>query len=165
MARYRGRVKISKVDSNGNRIKNLKTWLKKNPGEIYFDSYSEYEVWKYLEASNIAHTKQPELKLFDGMITEEFIKPIQTKKAKKEGRTEREIKSHKQRSIKYTPDYYLPDFDTYIEVKGYADDVFKLRWKLFKLSGYKGFVVYSLEEFKSLYKQLISRDDERKDKN
>jgi len=154
MARYRGRVIISKVDSKGQKIKNYKTWRKKHPRAKAFDSYTEWEVWDYLKKSGINFTEQPEILLFDGITTEEFVKPRQTKKAKKEGRNKREIKESKQQSIKYTPDYYLPEFDVYIEVKGYADDVFKLRWKLFKLKGYAGFVVYSLNEFKDLYKQL-----------
>ncbi len=88
------------------------------------------------------------------MKTEEFEMPRQTKKAKEEKRNKREIKDVVQKPIGYTPDFYLPEFDLYIEVKGFADDVFKLRWKLFKLKGYDGFIVYSLEEFKQLYKQL-----------
>jgi hypothetical protein len=152
--RYRGRVAVSKVDSKGKKIKNLKNWISKNPNSLYFDSYPEWEVWKYIKDSKINHTYQPKLVLFNGINTKEFKKPRQTKKAKAEGRIHREIKDVKQESISYTPDFYLPDFDVYIEVKGYADEVFKLRWKLFKLKGYDGFTVYSLAEFKRLYKQL-----------
>ena len=152
--RYRGRVKISKVDQKGNKIKNFKVWKKSNPNKIYFDSYPEWEVWDYMMISSIAFTYEPKIDLFSTINTEEFEKPRQTKKAKLNKDNKRIIKAVKQRPITYKPDYYLVDFDTYIEVKGFADDVFKLRWKLFKLKGYKGFIVYSLLEFKELYKQL-----------
>ncbi len=154
MARYRGRVVVRKVDEFGEKIKNLASWKKKNPNSLYFDSYPEWEVWKYIVDSDINHTYQPQLSLFSGTLTQEFNKPVQTKKAKEEKRNKREVKDVKQQPIGYTPDFYLKDLDIYIEVKGFADDVFKLRWKLFKLKGYDGFIVYSLEEFKQLYKQL-----------
>ena len=154
MARYKGRMIISKVDEFGTRIKNLKVWIKKNPGCVYFDSYTEWEVWDYIMQHDINHEFQPKLKLFSSISTKEFEMPRQTKKAKEEKRNKREIKNVIQKPIGYTPDFYLPDFDLYIEVKGFADDVFKLRWKLFKLKGYDGFIVYSLSEFKQLYKEL-----------
>jgi len=154
MARYRGRVIISKVDKLGNKIKNLKSWKVKNPKALYFDSIPEWEVWDYLVKSNINHIYQPEVQLFSTITTQEFERPRQTKKAKQEKRNKRTIRDITQKPIKYTPDFYLEDYDLYIEVKGFADDVFKLRWKLFKLKGYDGFIVYSLEEFKQLYEQL-----------
>jgi hypothetical protein len=157
MARYAGRVVVNKVDENGVAIKNLKSWIKNNPGKRYFDSKLEWEVWEYLKDSGISFKTQITLKLFDSVNTEEFQKPRQTAKARKEKRNKREIKSISQQEIHYTPDYYLPEFDVYIEIKGYADEVFKLRWKLFKLKGYKGYIVYSLEEFKLLYKELTRR--------
>ena len=152
--RYRGRVVVHKVDEFGNKIKNLKVWISKNPDSLYFDSTPEWEVWKYLVDSDINYDYQPKLNLFSAIKTKEFEKPRQTKKAKIEKRNKREIKDVTQKAIGYTPDFYLPDFDLYIEVKGFADDVFKLRWKLFKLKGYNGYIVYSLSEFKQLYKEL-----------
>jgi len=154
--RYRGRVKVSKVDQYGIKIKNFKIWKAKHPNEIYFDSIPEWAVWEHMTISNINFTYEPKIDLFDSIDTQEFELPRQTKKVKANGRSSREIKDTKQRAISYKPDYYLSDFDTYIEVKGFADDVFKLRWKLFKLKGYKGFIVYSLKEFKELYEQLNS---------
>ena len=152
--RYRGRVIVSKVDEFGTKIKNLKAWIKENPKALYFDSYTEWEVWKYIKDSNIDYIYQPKLELFGSVQTMEFEKPRQTKKAKEEKRNKRLVKTVTQKPIGYTPDFHLPDFDLYIEVKGFADDVFKLRWKLFKLEGYSGFIVYSLDEFIELYKQL-----------
>ena len=160
MAKYQGRVIISKVDAKGNKIKgNLATWIKNNPGRLYFDSYPEWEVWDYLKKqTKLEYKMQVTLELFSGISTEEYQAPRRTKKAIAEGRTQKEIKEIKQHNIEYTPDFYLPDYGIYIEVKGYADELFKLRWKLFKLKGYKGFIVYSLDEFKELLKLLESKE-------
>jgi hypothetical protein len=137
MARYRGRVIVKKVGEDGKKINgSLASWKKKNPGKMVFDSMPEYEAWKYMKKHKINFEYQPNIDLFPPLKTKEF----------KNGK----LKDATQRKIGYTPDYYLKDFDIYIEVKGYADDLFKLRWKLFKLKGYKGYIVYSLEELKTL---------------
>jgi hypothetical protein len=141
MARTKGRVIIAKIDSSGKKIKgSLATWIKNHPGEIYFDSSPEWEVWDYMIEKGIPHEYEKELTLFDGTTTTEF----------KNGK----IVTVKQRPIKYTPDYYLPEYDTYIEVKGWADELFKMRWKLFKLAGHTGYLVYSLEDFIAVLKLL-----------
>lgn len=146
MARYKGRVIVKKVDDKGKRIKGtLKNWIKNNPGKFYFDSMPEYEVWKYLKNKKIKMVSQPSLELFESTKTTEF--------------KDNEIKTVTQRKIGYTPDYYLPDYGIYIEVKGYADDLFKLRWKLFKLKGYTGYIVYSVEECKALIKILKENEN------
>lgn len=143
MPRYRGRVIVKKVGEDGTRIPGkLAVWRKKNPTALVFDSMPEYEVWKFFKDEGINAVNQPTLLLHDVIKTTEFKKG--------------EIKPTSQRKIEYTPDYYLPDYDLYIEVKGYADDLFKLRWKLFKLKGYNGYIVYSLAECKALMKILKS---------
>lgn len=143
MARSAGRVIIAKVDSKGKRIKGkLADWIAKHPGELYFDSMVEYDVWEYMTSNKIKHVFHKELLLFDTCDTSEY----------KNGK----FINSKQRNIKYTPDYYLPEYDTYIEVKGYADELFKLRWKLFKLKGYKGYLVYDLKDFIAVLKLLES---------
>ena len=48
----------------------------------------------------------------------------------------------------YCPDFYLCDFDTYIEVKGYETDLDKLKWKSFP---------YQLLIFKKYEIQLIQK--------
>ena len=145
MARYRGRVVVRKVDWKGNQIKgSLKAWIKKNPGKKYYDSKIEYEAAVFFKKQKIKVKEKPELILFDSIETQEFKKG--------------EIKDVKQRDIKFSPDYYLPNIDVYIEIKGYADPLFKMRWKLFKLKGYKGFVIYTLNELKELIKQLENDD-------
>jgi hypothetical protein len=141
MARYNGRVIVSKVDANGKKIKEkLSVWIAKHPGEMYFDSLLEQEVWEYLDENKINHETKKEILLFDSCNTTEF----------KDGK----ICKVKQRPMKFTPDYYLPDYDTYIEVKGFAEEAFKMRWKLFKLAGHTGYLVYSLKEFVEVLKLL-----------
>lgn len=141
MARYRGRVVVAKVDIKGKRIKGkLAEWIKKHPEELYFDSMTEYLVWKYIKEAKIEYEYQPTIKLFDSIKTQEL----------KDG----SIVEYSQRGISYTPDFYLPKFKVYVEVKGFADGIFKLRWKLFKLKGYTGFIVYSVDDFKNLIKGL-----------
>ena len=43
-------------------------------------------------------------------------------------------KKHTLQRVIYTPDFYLPDYDLHIEIKGrqFDDDVFRLRLRLFK---------------------------------
>lgn len=48
----------------------------------------------------------------------------------------------------YTPDFYLPEFDCYIEIKGWKTDIFKNKLKLFKKI-YKN-INYHILEFKQL---------------
>ena len=163
MARSLGRIVVAKVDKKGDKIKSFKTWRKKHPKEIFFDSHPEWEVWNHLTRAKIKHVFHPEsIELLPAIKTKEFKHPRRTKKAVREGRTMPEIKEVTQRKMEYTPDYYLPDFDVYIEVKGYADEQFKMRWKLFKAKGYVGYIIYSLNEFKELLKQLKSEADSAK---
>ena len=141
MARGLGRVIVAKIDQNGKKIKgSLAAWIAKHPGEMYFDSTPEWEVWSYMCKYQISHIYEKELVLFAGCETTEF----------KNGK----IVKVKQREIKYTPDYYLPEYDVYIEVKGWADELFKVRWKLFKIKGYNGYLVYSLDDFIAVLKLL-----------
>ena len=133
MARYQGRVVVKKVTEEGKQIQGSEAQYRAdNPGKLVFDSIPEFKVWKYLTDEGINFEYQPKVDLFDSYKTTEF----------KDG----ELKTIVQRKIGYTPDFYLPDFDVYLEVKGYADELFKLRWKLFKLKDYKGYIVFSLQE-------------------
>ena len=155
MARALGRVIVAKVDNKGDKIKNFKLWRKKNPKAIYFDSHPEWEVWKYLKGSRIPHVYHPSaIELMPAMEVTEFYHPRKNAK----DRTPK-IKKVTQKKMEYTPDFYLPEYECYIEVKGYADEQFKMRWKLFKALGFDGFIVYSLAEFKALFKQLRALRD------
>jgi len=143
MARYQGRVIVKKVGENGKQITgSLIEWRAKNPGQLTFDSMPEYQVWKHIKDSGLEFEYQPNIELFDKFSTTEF----------EDGK----IKTVSQRKIGYKPDFYLPAYDCYIEVKGFADELFKLRWKLFKLKAYTGFIVYSLKEAIELLELLKS---------
>lgn len=143
MARYQGRVIVKKVGQDGKQITgSLSDWKAKNPGMLTFDSMPEYQVWKYITDSGLEFEYQPNIELFDKCSTTEF--------------EDGQIKTVAQRKIGYKPDFYLPAYDCYIEVKGYADELFKLRWKLFKLKAYTGFIVYSLKEAVELLDLLKS---------
>ena len=43
-------------------------------------------------------------------------------------------KKHSLHRVIYTPDFYLPEYDLYVEVKGrqFDDELFRLRYRLFK---------------------------------
>ena len=142
MPRYRGRVIVKKVDETGKKIPNLAAWRLKHPDAKTFDSRTEWSVWNYYKkhVKNITLIEQTQLLLFDSIQTTEFIKG--------------KITPTTVRNIKYTPDFYIPEYHVFIEVKGYADPLFKLRWKLFKNKGYTGYIVYSLDEFKLLLNEL-----------
>ncbi len=143
MARHLGRVIVKKVGEDGKQITgSLIEWKVKNPGKLTFDSKPEYQVWKYIKDSGLEFEYQPSIELFDKITTKEF----------EDGK----IKTVAQRKIGYKPDFYLPTYDCYIEVKGFADELFKLRWKLFKLKAYTGFIVYSLNEAVELLELLKS---------
>jgi hypothetical protein len=136
-----GRYRVAKVDSKGKKIiGKLADWTKKHPDEEYFDSMTEYEVWDYMQDHDIKHETKKEIVLFEGCETTEF--------------KDNKIVKTKQRPMKFTPDYYLPEYDTYIEVKGFAEEAFKMRWKLFKLAGYTGYMVYSVKDFIAVLKLL-----------
>lgn len=137
----RRRPTIKKVDETGKQIKSYKTWRKKNPDALCFDSKLEYTFYKYNVDHKIAQVLQPNIELFSSKKIKEFDPGVPP-----------EWKDTTQRKISYTPDFYLPKYKVYIEVKGYADELFKLRWKLFRLQGYEGYTIYNLDE----YKQLIT---------
>jgi hypothetical protein len=56
----------------------------------------------------------------------------------------------------YTPDFYLPKSDTYVEIKGYESDVFIKKFKLFKIK-YKNIKIKLLKYEDLLKIHLIKR--------
>ena len=133
--------KVARVDSKGKEIKiSLSRWKKIHPGEIYFDSIQEFECWKYLKSKKISFEYQKTIELFPRLNIEVF--------------KNNSIKKAIQRKMEFTPDFYIPSLDIYIEYKGYATDDFKMRWKIFLSQGYKGFIVSSIPEFKRLLQLL-----------
>ena len=139
--RRTGRQFIDKVDINGRKITNVATWKISHPDDLLFDSKLEQEVYVYLTNNNITFTFHPApLNIGAGIITDELVKGT--------------IKPVKQQAITYTPDFWFPEYGIYIETKGYLDDVFRLRWKLFKIHGNKGYLAYSLDDVKTILAQV-----------
>jgi hypothetical protein len=127
---------VKKVDERGVVIKSYKKWRANNPNKLSFDSKLEWEIWVLLKKEKINFTIQPNVVLIDAVKTHELVKT--------------KIKFITQRPITYTPDYYLTDYNIYIEVKGWPTPAFRLRWKLFKVKGYCGFIVSSKNDMQTL---------------
>lgn len=129
----RGRPSIHKVDDKGKTIKtSITLWKSKNPGRLCFDSMLEYDVYKVIKDSGLDFTFQPTIELFPSIDVVDLKKGV--------------LKKKKQQNISFTPDFYITKYNCYVESKGYADELFKLRWKLFKLKGYEGYLVYSIDD-------------------
>jgi len=56
----------------------------------------------------------------------------------------------------YTPDFYLPEKNLYIEVKGYATDLFKNKMKLFK-SQFKNVKIAIIDKYVLMNLKLINK--------
>lgn len=136
-----------KVDLDCKEIKiPLRMWKRKHQDEIYFDSTEECKAYKLLESLKVKFEFQPELTLFESLHTSTFKRD--------------KIKPMIQRAIRFTPDFLLLNSNpkTYIEYKGYETDDFKMRWKLFKLTGHEGYIVSSLTELRFLIAELQKRN-------
>jgi hypothetical protein len=127
---------IKKIDPNGNIIKNFKVWRKSNPLSLFFDSKVEWLVWKYLTINGIPIEVEPKIDLQPSIKVSELKKGV--------------VKTTTQLPISFKPDFLLKNDDVYIEVKGWATPEFRLRWKLFKLKGYEGYIVQSIKELKEI---------------
>lgn len=102
-----GRVKVHKVSKKG-LVKNV---AKVTEDGITFDSRLEHFFWKTCKQLGIAVKVKPE----KFTVLEKF-----------------KFHAESIRPITYTPDFYLPEYHTIIETKGYANDAFPLRLKLLK---------------------------------
>lgn len=76
-------------------------------------------------------------------------------------KTERDIsvktiqrnKKHTLQRVIYTPDFYLPEYDLFIETKGFQfdDDLFRLRFRLFKHK-YPNIKIWKITSHEDFYK-------------
>lgn len=171
MARYQGRVKVNKVDSNGDKITNLSKWLKQNPNKLYFDSYLEFQCYTYLKTrKDITFTFHPDKTVYlQGFSCNTFTpskrakKDITSRKIKKGDIIPAKISKQKVQEASYTADFLLSygKEEFFIETKGFADEAFKLRFKFFKSQLNKNqhaYVVKSLKEFKELLNLLYEKE-------
>jgi hypothetical protein len=104
------------------KVKNAK---KVNYNGIEFQSQLELYCYKKLEELNIpVEYEQTTFTICDSFIYPEIChEGSYTKLAKK---------TSKIRAITYTPDFIDPNGKWIIETKGYSNESFPLRWKLFK---------------------------------
>jgi len=105
-----------------NKIRNATSKVYKN---IKFRSKLELFTYKEFEKAKIKSLyEQKKFVLMTGFhFTNGCVEP------KKKGYMDITAKV---RDITYTPDFVDPDGKWIVEVKGYANDVFPLKWKLFK---------------------------------
>ena len=106
-----------------NKIRNATAKVYKG---IKFRSKLEVFTYKQLEAAGIKSMyEENTYTLMPGFY------PIMDSYEPSKGEYKNNAK--KVRGIKYTPDFVDPNGEWIIEVKGYANDVFPIKWKLFKL--------------------------------
>tara|TARA_R100000781_G_C4080448_1_gene127514 strand:- start:83 stop:544 length:462 start_codon:yes stop_codon:yes gene_type:complete len=106
-----------------NKIRNATAKVYKG---IKFRSKLEVFTYKQLEAAKIKSMyEENTYTLLPGFY------PIMDSYEPSKGEYKNNTK--KVRAITYTPDFVDPDGKWIIEVKGYANDVFPIKWKLFKM--------------------------------
>ena len=104
------------------KVKNAKKQTYKG---ITFQSQLELHCYKGLEADKIpVEYEKTTFTIFDPLVYPQACYEGTKKKLYNKG--------SKVRAITYTPDFVDPDGKWIIETKGYANESFPLRWKLFK---------------------------------
>ena len=104
------------------KVKNAKKSTYKG---INFQSQLELHCYKKLESDKIpVEYEKTTFTIFNSLIYPQACYEGTTKKLYNKG--------NKIRPITYTPDFVDPNGKWIIETKGYANESFPLRWKLFK---------------------------------
>jgi len=104
------------------KVKNAKKNTYKG---IEFQSFLERTMYKALDDEGIAvDYEKHTFTVFDALVYPMACYEGTSKKLYNKG--------SKVRAITYTPDFVDPDGKWIIETKGYANESFPLRWKLFK---------------------------------
>lgn len=109
---------------------------------IQFDSLLELDIYEEFLSRNIELKRGTPIKVFDSFTAPVFCYSNDNKKF------ELKKESPSIRCIEYTPDFILPvswkmkektgkdvlkgKYNAYIELKGFANETFRYRWKLFK---------------------------------
>ena len=103
----------------------VKNAIKNKYKGITFQSKLELTCYKELETFNIpVEYEKTTFTIFDGLVYPQACYEGTAKKLYNKG--------SKIRPITYTPDFVDPNGKWIIETKGYANESFPLRWKLFK---------------------------------
>jgi hypothetical protein len=117
---------IKKVDADGKVIKRFKTWVKNNPGVLYFDSEFERQCWLRLKKSGLKFERNQE-----SILLQDTFK---TKALSKNKKGKKKVFISTVRPISYTPDFKIfceRDYVVYLETKGFFREDARLRYKLF----------------------------------
>jgi len=103
----------------------VKNAIKNTYKGIQFQSKLELGCYKELEINQIdVEYEKTTFTIFDGLVYPQACYEGTQKKLYNKG--------SKIRPIRYTPDFVDPHGKWIIETKGYANEAFPLRWKLFK---------------------------------
>mgnify|MGYP006286180307 CR=1 FL=1 len=170
-----------KVDRDGNEISKLKEWKKLHPNEIYYDSLFEYKATVLFTKSGINYVYQPEpfvlipkfsTKTFDfgSEDKKEYNRLKRGKKGTEKAKITREFnKNHKKiltdfkyaRPLTWAPDFYLPEYDIYVEIKGHPNDVFPVKLKLaqYLLSDEILIVIYTMKDLTDFVDYLFTKTE------
>jgi hypothetical protein len=117
------------------KVKNAKTHEYDN---LIFKSGLELFCYKQLKENNIPFTYQPESYVLIAKFKSQFRCYEDTGKITRDSNkkilssTKRFDLIENVREIAYTPDFQALDGSWIIETKGFSNDAFPLRWKLFK---------------------------------
>tara|TARA_R100000152_G_C6663613_1_gene101840 strand:- start:20 stop:454 length:435 start_codon:yes stop_codon:yes gene_type:complete len=113
---------MRKYKKTRSKVKNA---VKNKYKGITFQSKLELVCYKELEAFNIpVEYEKTTFTIFDGLVYPQACYEGTPKRLYNKG--------SKIRPITYTPDFVDPNGKWIIETKGYANESFPLRWKLFK---------------------------------
>ena len=116
-------MRLRKKRSNNKKVRNATAKVYKG---IKFRSKLELFTYKKLEDAGIAALyEKKKYVLMEGFRFESEAIECNSKREYVENTT-------KVRDITYTPDFVDPNNEWIIEVKGFANDVFPVKWKLFK---------------------------------
>jgi len=138
-----------KVDEFGIPILNLKEFKEKNKTAIYFDSKFEWKTYSMLVEAGFKVVLKPKSLLispdFETLELDyspeqksELRKSILKVKTKKEknlikrvfNKTNlKHVIKNKINKVTWSVDFFLPDFDLYIEAKGFPNEAFPLKLK------------------------------------
>lgn len=124
-----------KNKSSGLENKKIKGAQEVTIGDIHFKSKLEGKVYQALLASGIKAEYEPTtISLWKGHIPRTpFYTKDNSKNIKRGVFRHLILKKNKLVDIKYTPDFYFRygDLDVWMEIKGYENDVFYIKKKLF----------------------------------
>lgn len=172
-------LNAKKVDINGKHIVKLAEWKLEHPDEIYFDSEFEWKAAMLFQEMGIKYTFQPEpfeiVPKFETVTFDygpedkkEYNKLKRGKKGREKGAVTREFgKTHSKvvtpmkyaRPLTWSTDFYLDDFDIFVEIKGNPNDVFPVKLKLIQyvFPQHTFIVIYTMKDLREFVNYLLKQ--------